>query len=169
MTTKIKKAGIGNLGAEESARLKDQLLTREDVKTQQDLLFENAAKAREQGKKKVEKLFIQAPAAQTRGAKLDQGARIEPLPEPRMLSLAKCASAEDLEKLASAADSEVAKHTSEFFEKRAYLTEAQKRYPELLKVAGSPDPKPTPTMKARSSEANNGPVATKSSPLGGAA
>lgn len=35
------------------------------------------------------------------------------------------------------ASEEVAKNVTEYFEKRAYLTEAQKRYPELLKVGAT--------------------------------
>jgi hypothetical protein len=165
---RTKTAGVGNLGVEETARIEGQILTREDTKTQQDILFENAAKSRNQGREKVNKLFIQAPAAQTRGAKLAEGSRIE----PSGLNLGKMASAEFLEKRASAADANIAKNTVEFFEKCAYMTEAQKRYPELLKVAGSADPKVTPSLKARTSGgAPSGPgaVAVRSPLSGGAA
>lgn len=101
-----KQAGVSNVGAEETSRIKNQFFTRTDKKAAADVLFANAKKARELERGFLDKLFIQAGGAETR-AMLTKEA--------------------------------MAPNVTRFFEKRAFLTDAQKRFPELLKVAGDGD------------------------------
>ena len=58
-----------------------------------------------------------------------------------------------------------------FFEKKAYLTDAQKRYPELQKAASRPmgGSTPTPNLGARKTLTPSGPTAVRSSLSGGSA
>lgn len=59
-----------------------------------------------------------------------------------------------------------------YFDNREYLTEAQRRYPELLKAAsgrGGDPSRPTPNLKPRITTPESGPDPVKSSLSGGAA
>lgn len=98
---------------EELVRTHHLMRTREDTRAEADVLFGGTAKAMRQSETaKMRKLFVQAPVAQTMAPNL-QGAT---------------------EKTASASP---APHVDAFLEKLAnsQTTEAQRRYPELLKVA----------------------------------
>lgn len=166
--TKTKKAGVGNVGTEEVAEVEAMILNREDTKTQADILFERSKKSREQARKTVDSLFIQAPAAKIRGAKLvPESTRVEA--EPSLLPFFKAASAGNFEKVAEIERLSSSKNTIDFFEKRAYLSPAQKRFPELIKAASfiTGDPQPTPTMKARKSDSSTGAKPTRPAISGG--
>jgi hypothetical protein len=103
-----KFAGVGNLGAEEVAELKAKVLTREDVRRETHALFSNADAAQKRDRKVVEKLFVQAPGAVTAP------------------TLAKTAS--QFSKTAA---------VDAWFSENGHLfqTEAQRRFPELMKVS----------------------------------
>jgi len=64
--------------------------------------------------------------------------------------------------------SSITPRIDEFFEKRAYLTDAQRRFPELQKVADSPTQKAI-SLKPRVTTDTSGPTPTKSSLSGGSA
>lgn len=110
MGNKIKVSGMST-GSEELDRVKSIVLTREDTRAAADVLFgDQAVAARKKERELVAKLFLQAPAAQTMTPMLQKEASIQ----------------------------ELAPNTVAFFEKNAKamgLTDAQIRYPELLKVA----------------------------------
>ena len=138
----MKKQAAG-LGEEEMTRLKRVIRTREETRAEADVLFgQTAVDMRKQEREKMEKLFAQMPAAITMQPSLQK--------------------------------TSAAKHVEEYFQKLAHpnMTEAQKRYPELLKVAspastggaGSPAPslnKKTPTFQGAASK-TSGPEATQS-------
>ncbi len=99
-----------SLGQEEFAQMSRTVLTRAETRAEADVLFGGLAKAtRKSEGEKLRKLFVQTPAA--------MGAT-----SPNV----------ELQKTAS-----VAPATEAFFEKlaRASMTDAQRRFPELLKVA----------------------------------
>lgn len=112
---KNKKAGMAE-GGEALSRMKHVHLTRADTRAQVDALFGRSEDVRKRERKLLEKLFVQTPAA-------------EGLPP----ELAKTASsmADEFERLER---EDIARSTTDFFEKKAYLTEAQRRFPELLTV-----------------------------------
>ena len=64
--------------------------------------------------------------------------------------------------------SSVASHVEAYFEKRAYLPEAYRRYPELLKAAAS-DTKPAPDLKSRVTTPTSGRTPVRSNLSGGSA
>lgn len=64
--------------------------------------------------------------------------------------------------------SSITPRVDEFFEKRAYLTDAQRRFPELQKMADSPTQKAM-NLKPRVTTDTSGPTPTKSSLSGGSA
>ncbi|TXH11759.1 MAG: hypothetical protein E6R04_00565 [Spirochaetes bacterium] len=112
------KEAVGNLGEEELNFMKHVRLTREDTRRDTNALFENVPQSRKRDQDLMNKLFVQAPGAQTM--------------------------ADNLLKMASASEQEferfekikIAYNVHHFFESGAHLTEAQRRFPELLKVAG---------------------------------
>jgi hypothetical protein len=133
---------------EELARLRRTVLTREAARAEADVLFGGVARqVRKDENEKLRRLFVQAPAAETR----TNGVL-------------------GTEKLSS-----VAPNVDAFFEKVAQAmdprTEAQRRFPELLKVA-SPRAGTfmTPSLPPRKPAAPGmGEVPTKSPVSGGSA
>lgn len=110
----MKKTAVGNLGAEESAQVLHTVVNRASNRAEADVMFgSKAAEERKKAGEKLRQLFLQAPAAQTGTTP-----------------------SHDAQKTAS-----VAPNVEAFFDKlaEARLTDAQRRYPELQKVAvGSP-------------------------------
>jgi hypothetical protein len=153
----MKKIAVSNLGEEELARFRRTVRTRNETRAEADELFgETAKKQRKTENEMMAKLFEQFPASIT----------MQP-------SLQKVSTVEDLQKIEQPS---LTKNVDEFFEKRAYLTDAQKRYPELLKVAspastgGAGLPAPNLNKKkgtfqgtlASNPEDTSGPVTTQS-------
>lgn len=104
----MKKEAVANVGEEELARATRTTLTRAEAQAEADALFGgNAAKVRKGNAEYLKRLFKQAPAGQH-----DTSPNV------------------DMAKTASVAPS-----VDAFFEKLAEPTEAQRRYPELMKVA----------------------------------
>lgn len=98
------------LGNEEFAQMSRTVLTRADTRAEADVLFGDVAKkARKTEGERLRKLFIQAEA-----------------------STGATTPSHELQKTAS-----VAPATEQFFQKLAHatMTDAQRRFPELLKVA----------------------------------
>lgn len=113
----MKKVAVSNLGEEELARVKRVIRTRNETRAEADEMFgETAKKQRQVETEMMKKLFAQFPASQT----------MQP-------SLQKVSSAES-EKPVDQTPS-LTPNVDSYFEKRAYLSDAQRRYPELLKVA----------------------------------
>lgn len=113
----MKKQAVSN--DEDLVRVKAMLVSRTRTVDELNTFFANARGARAQAVKKMEKLLVQAPAAQTQQPTLQKEA------------------AAMLEAHKTSTVGVIGKNVSEFFEKRAYLTDAQKRYPELLKVGAT--------------------------------
>lgn len=154
----MKKLAVSNLGEEELSRLRRVVRTRNETRAEADILFgQTAQKQRVTENEMMQKLFAQFPASQT----------MQP-------SLQKVSSVEEMEKLVPLPN--VTKNVDEFFEKRAYLDDAQRRYPELLKVASPASTGgaglPTPNLNkkkgtfqgtmATNPEDTSGPVTTQS-------
>lgn len=112
------KEAVGNLGAEEEAFLKYVRKTRDTTREEADDLFSAAHQTRKRDNELMNKLFIQYPAAMTMTHNL--------LKEAAALSEEQY---EEFEKI------KVAYNVHHYFEQGAYLTDAQRRYPELQKVA----------------------------------
>lgn len=132
---------------EELSRVRRTVLTREDTRAEADLLFGDVAKkVRKADTEKMKRLFVQAAASQTMAPNL-QG---------------------DTEKTAS-----VAPAVDDFFEKVAAVdtrTEAQRRYPELLKVAAPRAGSfPTPTLTRKPAAPGIGETPVRSGLSGGSA
>lgn len=133
------KEAVGNLGEEEMNFLKYVRMTRDDTRRDANELFTAAHQTRKRDIALMEKLFIQAPAAMTMSH-----------------NLLKEASAEQWDAFEKV---KVAYNVTQFFEKGAHLTDAQRRYPELQKVA-----KARPAVmikKAPDLEAKTGPTAVE--------
>ena len=135
-------------GSEELDRVRAVVLTREDTRAAADVLFgEKALDARRKEREMVAKLFLQAPAAQTMTPMLQKEASIE----------------------------ELAPNTVSFLEKNAKalgITEAQMRYPELLKVAAgraADVPVHSAIGSKRAVQPTSGPTPTQSQGSGGSA
>ena len=132
------KEAVGNLGEEEMAFLKYVRKTRDTTRDEANNLFSSAHQTRARDNKLMNKLFVQFPAAQAMSH-----------------NLLKEASAEQFEQFEKI---KIAYNTHHFFEAGAHLTEAQKRYPELQKVAGSMSsrkvavPKKTPSADSPTGE-----------------
>jgi hypothetical protein len=117
----MKKIAVGNLGQEEKDQFRAKTISRAQTRAEADALFTHkATEIASDNQKYLKQHFVQAPGAETAP------------------TLAKTA-AVDLfftllpEKIAE-----------------AQLTDAQRRYPELLKVAAAPGGRgsnPTPTLK----------------------
>ncbi len=105
----MSKTKISVSNDEDLVRAKRMILSRDQAKNEVDALFNRSKPARKADVKKMEKLLVQAPAAQVQTPNLQKEA--------------------------------VARNVTNYFEKKAYLTEAQKRFPELLK-AGSTETQP---------------------------
>lgn len=110
------KEAVGNLGDEELNFLKHVRLTRSDTRKDLTNLFKTSPQNRERDRALMEKLFVQMPGAQTMADNL--------------LKTASASQIESFEKI------KVAYNVHHFFESGAHLTEAQRRFPELQKVAG---------------------------------
>lgn len=113
----MKKIAVSN--DEDLVRVKAMLESRERTKEEVNSFFNNARQARKTALGTMEKLLVQTPAAQSQQPNLQKEA------------------AAMLEAHKTAKEEVVGTHINEFFEKRAYLTEAQRRYPELLKVGAT--------------------------------
>jgi hypothetical protein len=155
----MKKIAVSNLGEEELSRFKRVVRTRNETRAEADELFgETAKKQRKTENEMMMKLFEQFPASVT----------MQP-------SLQKVSTVEDLDKYFGEEPNST-KHVDAYFEKRAYLTDAQKRYPELLKAASAASTGgaglPTPNLSkkkgmfqgtlATNPEDTSGPVTTQS-------
>jgi hypothetical protein len=106
-----KTGGIYDTLEEARERFHVMVSTREDKRAETDALFENAKASRARDRAVVNKHFVQAPAAVTMATNLQA----------------------EMPKEAS-----VAPHFDAWLEKNAgaFMSDAQKRYPELLKVSG---------------------------------
>lgn len=116
----MKKEAVGNLGEEELNFLKMVRMTRADTRRDAEALFSASHQCRARDLALMEKLFVQTPGSINMG-----------------YNLAKTASAdealfEQFEKI------KVAYNVHHFFEADAHLSDAQRRYPELQKVAARP-------------------------------
>lgn len=109
------KEAVGNIGEEEMSFIKHVRLTRDDTRRDANALFTKAHQSRDRDRKLVEKLFVQAPGAVTMAPNLQKEASAEQW--------------EQFEKI------KVAYNVHHFFESGAHMTAAQRRFPELLKVA----------------------------------
>lgn len=109
------KEAVGNLGEEELSFLKIVRQTRQDTRRDANSLFTTAHQNRDRDIKLMEKLFVQTPGAMTMAD-----------------NLLKSASAEEFEAFEKM---KVAYNVHAFFEGGHQFTEAQRRYPELMKVA----------------------------------
>ncbi len=118
------KEAVGNLGEEEMNFIKHVRLTRDDTRRDANALFSKAHQSRDRDRKLVEKLFVQAPGSVTMAPNLQKEASAEQW--------------EQFEKV------KVAYNVHAFFESGAHLTPAQRRFPELLKVAKA---RPVVSMK----------------------
>ena len=133
------KEAVGNLGEEEMNFLKYVRMTRDDTRKDANELFSLAHQTRQRDIALMEKLFVQAPGAITMAH-----------------NLLKEASAEQWDAFEKV---KVAYNVHNFFESGAYLTDAQRRYPELQKVAKA---RPAVTLKkAPDIDAKTGPNAVE--------
>jgi hypothetical protein len=145
MKTPMKKLAVGNLGEEELERLQRMTLTRDDTRAEADLLFgAPATDMRKTDRKLLEKLFVQTPASVTMAPNLQKQAQV---------------AQEPMSKTA---------HVDAFFEALSAPTDAQRRYPELLKVAECNTPKSL-SRKARVATDTTGTAPVRSSLSGGSA
>jgi hypothetical protein len=118
------KEAVGNLGEEELNFLRLVRQSRQDTRRDADALFKTAPQNRERDIKLMNKLFVQAPGAITMAD-----------------NLLKNASAEEFEKFEKM---KIAYNVYAFFDGGFHYSPAQRRYPELLKVAKS---RPAVVMK----------------------
>jgi hypothetical protein len=145
-----KKAGVANVGEEELTRLRMGRQSLGDVENTLRVLFgsESVKNLKKSDVKKIEDLFVM------HGANITQA--------PNLTKEAK------------------APATAAFFQKlsTAHLTQAQLRYPELLKVSSSAaastpsstsSSTPTPNLKPIKRDRAQGPIPTQSMMAGGAA
>lgn len=216
----MKKQAVGNLGAEELARVSRYMKTRSETRAEADVLFGNTAKKmRAEDRKKLEKLFVQAPAAVTMAPNLqkeagdmphfteqDRPAKVKEIyralkrDNPNMPAEVKARIASRKGKKspesrkppetggpaykaplhfehkggkykASSEQTSMTPNIDAFLEKlsEASLTEAQRRYPELMKVAYANATTKTPSLKKRSPTDITGPGPVKSDLSGGSA
>lgn len=143
---------ISSHDSEEVARVGRTVMTRAETRAQADDLFTDAKKYRKMDREKLEKLFIQMPGAET----------MSPM-------LVKTSAATFATGMLQAIDKEKRASASavySFFENQEWLTDAQRRFPELLKVASprhAASPKPVAAADAKS-----GKTPTRSNLAGGA-
>ena len=212
----MKKLATGNLGTEELARVSRMALTRADTRAEADVLFgDTAKKMRAEDRKKLEKLFIQTPAAQTMAPNLqkeakemphftdqDRPAKVKEIykalkrDNPKMPAEVKARIASRKGKKSPESRkppetggpaykaplhyerkggkykaSSVTANVDAFFEKlsEASLTDAQRRYPELLKVAYANATTKTPSLQKRTPTEKTGTDPVRSELAGGSA
>ena len=134
----MKKVAVGNLGAEEVHRTGAQVLTRARTRAEAEVLFSGLNAAKAKEQRKINGLFIQAQGAETEAPILAKTAAVTKF----------------FEKLA---------HSQE----QAKLSEAQRRYPELLKVANRTQP--APNLSPRKVSPTKGATARVSTLAGGSA
>ena len=152
---KIKKAGVANIGEEELAQTIMKIRTRATARVEAEALFPHGSENRKGDVDLLRSLFVQAPAATTMS--------------PQLLS--KQAAVEEEYFNYSPL---LTPHLDEFFKTAevSQLTEAQKKYPELLKAAAAPGVGSVPspiskqTRKA-TSESKGGTTPAQSSLSGG--
>jgi hypothetical protein len=157
---KIKRAGVANLGVEEKERLELEVKTRARTRAEAELLFDEAHRARDGEVARLRQLFTQAPVAETPSR---LAPRIPPPPPTDLGSL-----------YGMGKSSSVTANVDGFFDKiaAASLTDAQVRYPELLKVSAAPGGRGTfvlPTLSKRSTTPTRGASPVQSPLSGGAA
>lgn len=149
---KLKRAGVANKGAEELAQYQLKVLTRARAQAEAETLFSeaNSAKAKEQ--RKIRGLFVQAQGAETMAPQLTKTSSVR------------------------ARAQSVTANVDAFFEKlsEARKSDAQRRYPELMKVSTAPGigTRPSPTLKRSVSAGNSstkGELPSRSMLSGGAA
>lgn len=178
------KISVSNVGHEELARMMLQKDNRASARAAARALFPSVAEdGQAKDSKLMRKLFVQAPGAETMAPTLNTmnkqsaaaaddkwpkkngPAALQPVQRPQG----------DYEKDDEQTEAYNQKNKKKaktaaidaFFSKYAGMTDAQRRFPELLKVA-----KPTPTMKKRVPESASGPTGeppVQSSLSGGAA
>ena len=134
----MKKIAVGNMGEEELAQLQHIVLTREDTRAEADLLFGGPAK----DMRKTDRKLLEKLFIQT----------------PASVTMAP-----NLQKTAS-----ITPRVDAFFEKLSAPTDAQRRYPELMKVSAAGTVK-SPNLKPRVTTDTSGPIPTKSALSGGSA
>jgi hypothetical protein len=150
---KVKKAGISPSG-EERDRLHATIQTRADNQFALDGALDHSKTTREQERAKAKTLFVQAERAESMapslqvnlGEGLDKEASFQEISPP------------------------LAPTVDEWFEKNSdlFLSEAQREFPELLKVAA--EPQKVPILRRRYNEsATPGPVPSQHSISGGSA
>lgn len=161
---KSKFGGIEDTGDEARERFHMMLSTREETRAETDSLFVNAKPSRARDRAVVKKHFVQAPAAITMAPTL----QAEPPKEvPKQEGPDLSASYGSPVKTAS-----VAPRVDEWFEKNSsvFLSEAQRRFPELLKVAGNECGKlPGAVLAKRARTSSSGPIPSQSMLSGGSA
>lgn len=140
------KESVANAGDEEFNFMKHVRLTREDTRRDTNALFQNAPQNRKRDQDLMNKLFIQTPAAQTMS---DNLLKMSSVTEEQFAVFEKI---------------KVAYNVHHFFESGAHLSEAQRRFPELLKVAGrsSDTGRPTVNIKKTVTAPTTGPTAASS-------
>lgn len=120
------KEAVGNLGEEEMSFMKRVRMTRDDTRRDANDLFSIAHQSRERDVDLMGKLFEQAPAALTMSNQLLKEGSAEQWDEYEKIK--------------------VAYNVHHYFESGAHLTPAQRRFPELQKVA-LVAPRPTVSLK----------------------
>lgn len=134
----MKKIAVGNMGEEELAQLQHIVLTRNDTRAEADLLFGGPAKDMRQTDRKL----LEKLFIQT----------------PASVTMAP-----NLQKTAS-----ITPRVDALFEKLSAPTDAQRRYPELLKVADS-GTKKVLNLKPRVTTDSSGTSPVRASISGGSA
>jgi hypothetical protein len=159
---KIKRAGVANLGAEEVARLELEVKNRARTRAEAELLFDESNRSRESDLRHLATLFQQTPVAE----KPSRIAPTIPKPPPPDVNGPVCGG--------MAKSASVTANVDAFFDKlaAANLTDAQVRYPELLKAGSAPGGRGTyvlPTLSKRTVTPARGTPPAQSSLSGGAA
>lgn len=116
------KIAVANLGAEELEQFKWTVRRRSDTQLEADALFNRNPEVRKKDRAELEKLFVQTPAAVTNAPNLQKTAGVKCIcPKPNCPACKK--------QKTSAIDAFMAQY------EKSKLSEAQVRFPELLKVA----------------------------------
>lgn len=136
---------------EELIRADRMISTRDSIRMEADHLFSNASKFRKASRAHLEKLFEQTPAAQSMS--------------PAVVKTSAAKFAEETLELVEMEKRAAAPSVYSYFDNQGWLTEAQKRFPELQKVSS---PRPVPALKATSLDAKSGKTPTRSNLAGGA-
>lgn len=162
---KSKFGGIEDTGDEARERFHMMLSTREETRAETDSLFVNAKPSRARDRAVMKKHFVQAPAAITMAPTLQAEPPKEPPKEEEQGPHPSYGN--PVSKTAS-----VAPRVDEWFEKNSsvFLSDAQRRFPELLKVAGNEQAKlPGAVLNKRPKTSSSGPISSQSMLSGGSA